>query len=59
MNSPLADHNPTGKDPIRILEFLARFVREDNIEGMSEVQTFITLKAFKREFLTGLESSKY
>lgn len=34
MNLPLADHHYTGKDPIRILEFLARFVQEEKYKGL-------------------------
>lgn len=37
----LKDHRFSGEDPILVLEFLARYVRESNIQEMTEAQAFI------------------
>lgn len=51
----IRNHRFTIEEPIQVLDFLARFVREENIQGMSEDQDLIELTIF----LTGFEKSQY
>lgn len=42
-------HFLSSDDPIRILNFLAKFVREEDIQEMSDAQVFIALSFFLTE----------
>ena len=55
MDIKLKQHHFTGEDPIMVLDFLARFVREANIQEMSEAQAFLALP----HFLDGFAKSQY
>lgn len=55
MELTLKDHRFSGEDPIRVLDFLARYVKEANIQAMSEAQAFIALPSF----LIGFAKSQY
>lgn len=46
MDIKLSAHHFSGEDPIMVLDFLARFTREANIQEMSEAQAFLTLPSF-------------
>lgn len=51
----MQEHRFTGKDPIRTLDFLTRFVMEAIVQGIREAQYFIALLTF----LTVLARSEY
>lgn len=48
MGLPMQENHFTGKDPIRILNFLESFGRESNIQGMRESKEFIELSEILR-----------
>ena len=51
----LKEHHFDGSDPIRILDFLARFVKEADIQDMTEAQAYLALP----KFLGGLAQSQF
>lgn len=55
MGLSMAEHHFTGKRPMRILNFLVRFVREPKSQGMRKAQEFIKLPAS----LTDMVRSEY
>jgi len=46
MELKLKEHHFSGNDPIMVIDFLTRLVREANIQGFSEAQMFLALPAF-------------
>jgi len=55
MEIRLSQHHFSGKDPIMVLDFLSRFVREAEIQEMSEAQALLALPSF----LNGFAKSQY
>lgn len=55
MDLPLKYHRFYGEEPTRVLDFLARFVREEKIQTMSEEQAFISFPSV----LTGFSKIQF
>lgn len=55
MQIPLENHLFSGEYSILILDFLARFVHEACIRGLSEAQPFLSISSFR----TGFAQSQY
>ena len=49
MKLTMSKHKFDGNDPIRVFDFLSRFVNESEMLNMSEAQAFVALPMFLKE----------